>query len=263
MHARLFLLLPLLFGAFAQASDLAREQRVRERIEGDIRQGDTISLQTANHRFLAIRNAVQTPETQGAVILVHDQGEHPDWPDVIRPLRTALPAHGWETLSIQMPLAAVDALAGSYKKLIPEAGRRLAFAVDFLKQQQILNIAIIAQGMGARSTLIWLATDKPKQVRSVVAISLSADPTNSDDAVLDALSRIKVPIFDIYGSREHAAVTHTAHARRTAALRAENSDYRQLEIEGADRTFRRQSGQLTSRIRAWLHRVSGGMELKL
>lgn len=54
-------------------------------------------------RVLALAQKHRTPEAQGAVLIVPDQGQHPDWPNLVSPLRHSLPDFGWYTLSIAMP----------------------------------------------------------------------------------------------------------------------------------------------------------------
>ena len=263
MISRLPLILSMLLAVCADAADLAREARVRERIESGLHGGEATMLQTADTRFLAILAPARTPVTQGAVILAHDQGAHPDWPEVIRPLRTGLPDHGWQTLALQMPLASADARTGEYENLVPEAGRRLAFAAEFLAQQNIRNIAVIGHGLGARMALEWLAQDAPEAVKALVVVGLETDPELPDSGALDALSRLQLPLLDLYGSRDPGASEAAAEARAAAALRAGNGKYRALEIEGADHDFHALDTLLIARVRAWLHRVAGGTERPL
>lgn len=54
-------------------------------------------------RVLALAQKHRTAQAQGAVLIVPDQGQHPDWPALVSPLRQSLPDHGWYTLSISMP----------------------------------------------------------------------------------------------------------------------------------------------------------------
>ncbi|MFD2231188.1 DUF3530 family protein [Alkalimarinus sediminis] len=53
--------------------------------------------------FLALELYENTAESQGAVLLVHGAEQHPNWPQVIKPLRMILPDDGWYTLSIMLP----------------------------------------------------------------------------------------------------------------------------------------------------------------
>lgn len=54
-------------------------------------------------RVLALAQKHRTAQAQGAVLIVPDQGQHADWPNLVAPLRQSLPDHGWYTLSITMP----------------------------------------------------------------------------------------------------------------------------------------------------------------
>ena len=56
-----------------------------------------------NIKFLGLEVFEQTSEPQGAVLFLHGVDQHPDWPRVIKPLRTILPESGWYTFSILLP----------------------------------------------------------------------------------------------------------------------------------------------------------------
>ena len=43
-------------------------------------------------------------EPQGYALILHDNQQHPDWPGIVHYLRTQLPAKGWSTLSISLPM---------------------------------------------------------------------------------------------------------------------------------------------------------------
>jgi pimeloyl-ACP methyl ester carboxylesterase len=258
------LVIPILFGALVavdlQAADLAREQRIRAQIEDAILVGEPITLQTGGQDFLAIHTEAQTPKRQGAAILLHGRGANADWADVIHPLRTGLAAHGWETLSLQMPVAAAEAPGSAYRRLIPEAFPRIAFGLEFLVQRQIDRVVIIGHSLGARMALEWLARETPRPVRALVAVGLSSGSGESDAGTLDALTRLRLPVLDIYGSHDAQSVRHTAPQRAAAARKADNDRYRQLEIQGADHLFHGHDHELLTRVRAWLYRVAAADE---
>ncbi|MBU6952821.1 DUF3530 family protein [Hahella sp. HN01] len=59
------------------------------------KQGDASAM-------LALYKPANVAEQQGAVMLLHDRGQHPDWPQFIHSLRNELPDEGWHTLSIAL-----------------------------------------------------------------------------------------------------------------------------------------------------------------
>ncbi|MEE9395602.1 MAG: DUF3530 family protein, partial [Methylococcales bacterium] len=85
------------------ATDAIREQAVVEEIEDSLVEGEIVWL-NGKTRFLALLTDSATKKSRGAVVMLHGMGKNPNTYDVIRPLRTRLPEHGWITLSLQMPL---------------------------------------------------------------------------------------------------------------------------------------------------------------
>jgi pimeloyl-ACP methyl ester carboxylesterase len=242
--------------AVAAGADLARERRLRAQIEAEVRVGESVNLQTGGLDFLAVHTPATSAKTRGGVILLHGLGANPEWSSVVQPLRTQLPGHGWETLAVQLPLAAADAPPEAYLALIPEALPRLAFAVEFLKSRDVKQVAILGHDLGARTALEWLARDDvPKEIRALVVIGLGGDTRKPDPGLLEALKRVKVPVLDLYGSRDLAPVLAGVQQRAAAARAADHKDYRQLEIEGADHFFTGVTDTLVMRVRAWLAKM--------
>mgnify|MGYP000093569544 FL=1 len=92
------LLSPLLFHA-EMADALEEATPKHEQVWLDV----TYPGQDNNQRVLGLELLPRTPESQGAVVLLHDKEQHADWPFVIRQLRRFLPDTGWYTLSINLP----------------------------------------------------------------------------------------------------------------------------------------------------------------
>jgi hypothetical protein len=239
----------------AQAADLAREGRVAAAIADTVREGQARWLKAGDGDFLAIDTGSRTAETRGAVVLLHDRGAHPDWPDVIHPLRVGLPDAGWRTLAIQLPVAAPDAPGAAYDSLVGEAGPRIAAAIAFLREGQApAPIAVVAHGLGARMAAAYLATAPAGSAQAVVVIDLPAGAREAE-ATADMLGKPGVPVLDLYGSGGLDAVRSGAPARLQAARRGGNTGYQQVEIAGAGHGFTGMGDTLVSRVRAWLHRV--------
>ena len=64
-----------------------------------------ITLTTPREHFSALFLAANQTEPRGMLILLPGVGESFDWPTVIGPLRSKLPDAGWDTLSINLPVA--------------------------------------------------------------------------------------------------------------------------------------------------------------
>ncbi len=260
-HALLSLIL-LAVAGHSLAADYSREARIREQIEDSILIGNAITLRADDHGFLAIHTEADTPKTVGAAIILHGMGADPNRATIIRPLRTDLAEHGWTTLSLQMPVAARDAPASAWRRVVAEAGPRIDAAIARLKDSGILNIVLIGHSLGADMGLSYLARRQPEAVRAFVAIGLSAGGNKPDDSVLQAIAKLKIPVLDIFGGEDLPAVRQTARARRNTARNAGNKQYRQIGIDGADHFFSDMDDVLDSRIRAWLHKTAKGVEIK-
>ena len=91
------------------ASDTAKEKRWADQIVDTLMEGEAVWLQAGQTKFLGIYTESATKPAKGAVIVLHGIGAHPDWTDVVHPLRVGLTEHGWTTLSLQMPILANEA----------------------------------------------------------------------------------------------------------------------------------------------------------
>lgn len=262
-----FVIRPLIFLLFLlpaltlAGSDTAKEKRWAAQIVDTLIDGEAVWLEAGGRRFLAIFTPAEAPETRGAAILLHGIGAHPDWPEVIHPLRTALPAYGWATLSLQMPVLSNAAKASDYPPLFDEVAPRIAAAVNWLKQRGIRNQALIAHSLGTAMASDYLAGKPDPVIRAYVGVSMiesRADPRLSNVA---ALMKIRLPVLDIFGSQDLDSVRQAAPARARAARAANNRHYVQVEIPGADHFFAAHEEALVRRIRGWLKRRADGMEL--
>lgn len=256
-HTGWVIVLLLLVGS-SSASDLARERRIALELEDSILIGSPLRLSSSETEFFAIHAESATDRLLGGVIILHGSGANPNWHDVVFPLRSQLPESGWETLSIQLPIAAADAPEGSDQALIPEAFPRITAAIDFFRQRGVENFALVGHSLGAQMGLEYLANNPAQGIRGLVAVGLSANREKPVAGTLLALQKVKLPILDIYGSRDIEPVLSTVNARAVEARRAENPDFRQLEVPGADHFFTGLDDLLVQRVRAWLQKTISG-----
>jgi pimeloyl-ACP methyl ester carboxylesterase len=251
------LFLPLLLVPVSQAasvSDTAKEQRWASQITDQLIFGEAVWLEADGHRFLAIYTPAETESTKGTVLLVHGIGAHPDWPQVIQPLRTGLSEKGWQSLSIQMPLPPEGIDASGRAALLREGGDRLQTALTWLAGKGMTPVTLIAHSRGGADVLHFVATHADIPVTSLVLIGTNADYEDVPEDVgpLPSMKGIKLPILDLYGEYDHEEIIKTAPARRTAA--AANTGYQQVMVPGADHFFDGQEAQLVDEVIRWLQR---------
>jgi pimeloyl-ACP methyl ester carboxylesterase len=233
-------------------SDTAKEQRWAEQITDQLIVGEPLYLEADGHRFFAIYTPAETSTTRGTVLLVHGIGAHPDWPQVIQPLRSGLSERGWQSLSIQMPLPPEGIDAGGRAALLHEGGDRLQAALAWLQARNMTPVTLIAHSRGGVDVLHFAATHPDAPIVSVVVISTSGvyQDVPVDVGPLQSLRRIKQPVLDTYGENDHENVVNTAAERRKAA--AGNTAYRQLQVPGADHFYDGQEAQLLKAVTGWL-----------
>jgi pimeloyl-ACP methyl ester carboxylesterase len=249
------IILPLLLVPVSRAgsvSDTAKEQRWADQITGQLIFGEPVWLEADGHRFLAIYTPAETASTRGTVLLVHGLGAHPDWPQVIQPLRSGLSEKGWQSLSIQMPLPLEGIDTAGRAALLREGGDRLQTALAWLEGKGMTPVTLIAHSRGGVDALHFVVTHDSAPIVSLVLIGTSADYDDVPDDVgpLQSLREIKRPVLDIYGENDHENVIKTAPDRRKAA--AGNPGYRQLKVPGADHFFDGEETSLLAEVTRWL-----------
>jgi pimeloyl-ACP methyl ester carboxylesterase len=246
-----------------QASDILKEQAWAAQLKEQLVVGQPLEIRAGQQSFFAIHTPAEGKLKRGGVILLHGLGAHPDWPDVISPLRKALPESGWATLSIQLPVWPNGAEFKDYPPLFPEAKARISAAVQHLQQQGLLNITLVGHSLGAAMGAHFLAEKAPgsEAIRTFVGIGMNQAPGTVAHTP-DALSKITIPVLDLYGAQDLDGVQVSAKARALAANQANNSGYRQTVIPGADHFFRGLDTTLTRRVSAWLTKTAPSMEVE-
>lgn len=236
----------------ALGSDTDKEQRWRSQIVDALIVGEAVDLQADGHTFLGIFAGQDTDQPLGAAIILHGSGVHPDWPDVVLPLRSELPASGWATLSIQMPILANEADYKDYAPLFAEVPARINAAIAFLQAKGYRNIVLVAHSLGSGMAASYLANGG-QGINAFVAIGMSAqrdaEPRMDNAAFLGKLS---LPLLDLYGSQDLDSVRSSVQLRASAARKAGNKLYRQQEVVGANHFFQGVEADLVRIVKGWL-----------
>lgn len=80
-----------------------RHQAVLEYLQLNQRQQEAVTLIADEQTFYGLFLRERSGQPQGGALLLHDLEQHGHWPELIAPLREALPDHGWTTLAIELP----------------------------------------------------------------------------------------------------------------------------------------------------------------
>jgi pimeloyl-ACP methyl ester carboxylesterase len=234
------------------ASDLAKEKRWADQIVEFLIDGEAEWLEADGQRFLAIYTEAATDTPRGGVIVVHGSGVHPNWQDVVHPLRTGLTEKGWTTLSIQMPVLHNEAEYHEYAPLFDEVAPRLRAAVQNLRDKGIDHIVIVAHSLGTAMTAYYLSSNPDHGVKAFVAVGMPQPREDQRMNTVAALKKISIPVLDIYGSRDLEGILKSAPQRKAAG--SGNKQYTQQVVDGADHFFVNKNKELIGEVDGWIRR---------
>ena len=241
----------LLVSTIAVASDVEKEKRWADQIVDALIEGDAVWLQAGTHEFLGIYTEAEDSDSKYGAIILHGIGVHPDWQQVVYPLRTRLPSLGWHTLSLQMPILPNEAKTGDYAPLMVEVAPRLDAGAAFLREKGVTKFVVIGHSLGATMAAYYLSTGDRK-VQGFVAVGMPAGIEQSDIATAEMIAEIKVPLLDLYGSQDLAEVLAAAPLREAVKSKGAGGPYRSQVVEGADHFFDGQEDALVAAVNAWL-----------
>ena len=229
------------------ASDIEKEQRWREQVEDSIMDGEAVDLVVEGREIFAIYMEAEDGSGKG-MIVVHGTGIHPNWQQVVQPIRVEMAAHGWNTLSIQMPILHNEAQYEEYVALYPEVPPRLRAAEAFLKDRGIQTLLIAAHSQGATMSSYYLSRH-PSDVKGLIAIGMGATQKDSHINSAQSLKKITIPVLDLYGDDDLPGVLDTVDARTESS--AHNAQYSQQMIKDANHFFDGMDDELVSAVAGW------------
>ena len=249
--------------AAEEIKELSRERQIAEKLALTADIDEIISLKASDGRSIGLYKSVYTNEargtdgTKGVVILVHGMGAHPDWPDVISPLRTRLTDFGWSTLSIQMPILSPEESVAEYGKTLKFANSRIQAAVDYLHEWEIRPIILLGYSFGASQVANYLASSKPEHVKAFVSVSMLAQKFIKPGLdVFKFIGEISIPILDIYGEKDLQDVRRGIDDRRLAASKNGNTGFQQIELQKSGHHYLGLEDALVEQIQLWLQQIT-------
>lgn len=237
-----------LFAFSLQASDIEKEARWAEQIVDFLIDGEAEWLQADDHEFLGIYTEADD-ESSKAIIVVHGIGVHPDWTQVIKPVRVEMAGRGWNTLSIQMPVLHNEATYEDYLPTYPGVPPRFKAAEAFLRDLGMTEIVIVAHSHGATQTSYYLSRND-HGIKAFVAVGMQATQKDDDINSAKSLESINIPVLDLYGSKDLEGVLATTELRQQSS--AHNPGYQQMVTEGAEHFYDGFEDELIESVSAWL-----------
>lgn len=237
----LFLVFALSQAVFA--SDFAKEQRWVEQVADFIIDGDVEMLAVGDREIFSLYTEADENPKNRAIIVVHGLGVHPDWAQVVQPVRVEMTQYGWHTLSIQMPVLANGIGEDDYKPLFKQVAPRIEAAIKFLHGNDMQEIVLVAHSLGSAMSAHYFANNPNSAISKFVAVGLGDAKSVSD---------IHIPMLDLYGSEDLPNVLKTADARKNSAKQAKNMAYKQVVIKDAGHFFNDKNTQMLNEINKFL-----------
>ncbi len=251
------LILTLLFTTqiFAvEITDKEREKRVAVQIEEQLLSGDPIWLEVDGQQVFALDTPAESEPVKGTVILVHGNGAHPNWAQVIAPLRAALAENGWRNIAVQMPYIPEDLPISAAAKLFANTDARIKAAIEYAYNDDESPLYIISHSRGGHQASHYVATYNDAPIKGLAIIGSSAHYQNDPEefSTATSLSKIKIPMLDMYGSEDLEQVIKTAGDRKKIAA---STAYTQKIVKGADHMWDGEEQQLTTNVLEWLNKM--------
>ena len=220
--------------------DYAREKKWADEILPNVVVGDPVYLTTKSGiKFLSL--LTEPKDAKAAVVLVHGRGWHPDY-EVVGPLRSALPDHGYTTLSIQQVVLSPAAKFTHYEPLFPEAVERIYAAVKFLQAKGYKRIAFVGHSLGSRmvNEYMWRDEDNPA-LFAWVSVGMV-------HGTYDKPIHIPVPVLDLYTEKDYNVVLWYVNERIKELAQVKVKGSRQVMEPGAEHFFEGHEKQLIGHV---------------
>lgn len=202
----------------------------------------------------------------GAIILVHDIGEHQDWNGAVHILRNQLPNHGWASLSIPNLLDSLSPVENTKKSSEPSSQQddqdsptkqakpntqNFKSAISFLQNKAYGNIVLVCEGFAANQCLGFLQKNRSGAVKAIIAInSKTLLPSTNPEGMSYLLKDNPLPFLEILP--ELSFDKKLAKLNIRAAQKNGRASFEQTIVPGAFHDFNKQEGYLIKKVRGWL-----------
>jgi triacylglycerol esterase/lipase EstA (alpha/beta hydrolase family) len=247
----------LLLAAAAAAQQVPeREQAIADRLAERRVPGEMIWLEAGASRFLGLFLAAPGADARRVALLLHGFGAHPDWPEVVQPLRTRLPELGWSTFAIQLPRLSPEASHADENQLPRGALLRMQVANRYLVDRGVEQMAVVGYGFGAAVGAQY-AGNAASGLVAFAAVSLRV-PAHLTPAVSypESLETVRVPVLDVHAARDDATVLQQAPERELWGRKNKTRSFDRIVIPDAGAGYVGREDELARAIAGWLDAVA-------
>lgn len=243
----------------SHTSSLQAETNQRSLLHAELATEAQVWLEAQGEKFLALWEPDTSGSSFGAILLLHGEGQTPDWPDTINPLRTTLMQFGWSTLAIELPDSTVE-----NNEILAQA--HIQAAVNFLNQEGQQNLVMFGAGLNASRAMTYLLT-LPAAPES--APKSSSNPTRGAFRALIMVNArelqlpqdFRLPTFDLYFDEHYLDATEVQE-RLLLAKKYQLPHYHQLRLLRPAASEYGEENRLTRRVRGFLNKYAKGVEIK-
>lgn len=230
--------------------DYGREARINEQIEPYLFDGDAVWLSDGEREFLSVH--IEVEDSRGAVILLHGRDVHLDEEELIGPLRVGLSEHGWDTLSIQMPVLEKGKTYLDYVPILKYAHPRIEAAVRYLEEQGAARIVLAAHSCGVHMANDWMNSISDPPIDGYIAMGLGTTDIGQELQTPFPIGNLAIPVLDIYGTREYPRPLQMVPYRQELLKQNGNPMSMQIPVEGATHFFRGYGQIMVEKLAEWL-----------
>lgn len=270
----------------APASAAIPNEAFKNLITGLDASTQVVDLGVGSQRFQALFIPASGKKQQGAVLLLADSGQHPDWPGPIKNVRQRLPEYGWATLSFALSAApdkadSADASGAQTPPATPDnnpvnsgvtptdAGTtaqtpnptpadralqitqtqaRLQACLEYLKRQGLYNVVLLGVGDGAQIGALGLKNQPANSVAGFIALAPWSLLEQDQAEIATTFTDLPVAVLELLPSQWPEP---RSQERKLLAQKKQRTNYSQIKLQDSALDFNH-SVQLVPRIRGWL-----------
>jgi pimeloyl-ACP methyl ester carboxylesterase len=151
-----------------------------------------------------------------------------------------------------MPILANGVPVEEYAPLFDEAPPRIAAGIEYLKNNGIQRVVIVAHSLGASMGSYSLVQHADPLLVGFVSIGMDRSENHPQMDSVASLTAISIPVLDLYGENDNSGVLESAMARKQAIDGHSNPHSAQQQVAGANHFFDGMDSQLVDVVSHWL-----------